>query len=453
MSKWNLSELFSHLDMTKQHMPKLRKTVRLSRKTVRSSVMEQLDMESESETAAQRCWRFGRVPAIFTAAALLLSGTAITAAAATGGFRELFQIAFGKDAEYPETLEELYAVPEAEITDTCDAIDCKVAGVFGDNRSVTVVLEFTGENGFTLPEKFTSTGGWGTLDYDSAASLGGFSWSGTSSWNYDPSDNGHLYCIQRMDFSCDVQQGFRFHYDSGMFLKARDPDKNGNASYFDYGYGCPDRIYDIRDIRNWLGFSGADMNQRRPFTAEEEQRIWENFICIREGIDYNGEEDPEFQQFVLKDDVLTEGSITVDFALEYPKTEPFTDSFVYTDPETGEETPMEMTLNPWCAAFTWNVSDPLPSFVDVYVGSNAESAALSARGHVQLTNGTITNPLEFGEYERVGGSVDYPSDDSQVDSAESSRKCTLIVTFSQPVDPEQVQEVYCLKDTVLWTKN
>lgn len=453
MSKWNLSEIFSHLDMTKHHMPKLRKTLRLSRKNVRSSVMEQLDMESERETAAQRCWRFGRVPAIFTAAALLLSGTAITAAAATGGFRELFQIAFGKDAEYPETLEELYAVPEAEITDTCDAIDCKVAGVFGDSRSVTVVLEFTGENGFMLPEKFTSTGGWGMVDYDKAADLDGFSGSCSPSWNYDPSDNGHLYCIQKMNFSVDVQPGFRFHYDSGTFLKARDSDENGNAFYFDYGYGCPDRIYDMRDIRNWLGFSGADINQRRALTAEEEQRVWENFVCIQEGIDYNGEENPECQQFVLKDDILTEGSITVDFALEYPKTEPLTDSFVYTDAKTGEQTPMEMTLNPWCAEFTWDVGEPLPSFVTTYVGSNAESAELYARGHVQLTDGTITDPLEFGEYERAWGSVTYSSDNNQADAAEPSRKCTLTITFSQPVDPEQVQEVYCLKDTVLWAKN
>lgn len=59
---------------------------------------------------------------------------------------------FGKDVSYPSTLEDLYTVPEVEMTDTCDGIDCQVLGVFGDACSVNVVLEFSGVNGFTLPE-------------------------------------------------------------------------------------------------------------------------------------------------------------------------------------------------------------------------------------------------------------------------------------------------------------
>lgn len=444
MSKWNLFEIFSHLDAAKQEMPKLHKTVRISKKNIRSSVFEQLDMESDRERTAQRCWKFGRVPAIFTAAVLLLSGTIITTAAAAGGFRELFRIAFGEETVYPETLEELYAVPDAEITDTCEEIDCRVAGVFGDIRTVTVVLEFTGENGFTLPERFRTTKGFDCIRVHSNESWG---CNYYTDWNYDPSDNGHLYCIQRINFNSDVKSGATFHFDSGFFMKAEESDEN-TYDYNDYYY---DKTYDMRDIRNWLGFSGAEINQRRTLTAEEEQRVWENFVCIDEGMDYNGEEDPEYRKFVLKEDILVEGSISIDFPLNYPKTEPLSDSFLYTDPKTGEETPMEMSLNPWCATFTWDVSAPLPSFVNNYIGSNAIEVNLSGRGHVKLRNGTVTEPLEFGEYESVWGSVTYPDEGAQEKTSDCL--CTLVITFSQPVDPLQVQEVYCQKDTVLWTKN
>ena len=71
---------------------------------------------------------------------MLVSGSAVTAAAAAGGFDQLMQLMFGKDVSYPSTLEDLYTVPEVEMTDTCDGIDCQVLGVFGDACSVNVVL-------------------------------------------------------------------------------------------------------------------------------------------------------------------------------------------------------------------------------------------------------------------------------------------------------------------------
>ena len=100
-------------------MPKIRRTAKISRRAVRSRVLASLDEEplkQHRHTAVQRTGRWD-------------------------GFRQLM---FGKDVSYPSTLEDLYTVPEVEMTDTCDGIDCQVLGVFGDACSVNVVLEFPG---------------------------------------------------------------------------------------------------------------------------------------------------------------------------------------------------------------------------------------------------------------------------------------------------------------------
>ena len=143
MSKWNLFEIFSHLHVTGEDLPKIRRTARISRRAVRSRVLASLDEEAAAGVPARSHaphWKMGRIPAV------------LTAAAATGGFSQLMQLVFGKDVSYPSTLEELYAVPEVKMTDTCEDIDCQVLGVFGDEHTVNFVLEFSGVNGFQLPE-------------------------------------------------------------------------------------------------------------------------------------------------------------------------------------------------------------------------------------------------------------------------------------------------------------
>ena len=122
------------------------------------------------------------VKAVAIAAAVLVSGSAITAAAATGGFSQLMQLVFGKDVSYPSTLEDLYTVPEVEVTDTCDGIDCQVLGVFGDACSVNVVLEFSGVNGFTLSENVQL---FGESPWILGDGVGG--WRGSTDYTYDAS--------------------------------------------------------------------------------------------------------------------------------------------------------------------------------------------------------------------------------------------------------------------------
>lgn len=108
MSKWNLFEIFSHLHVTGEDLPKIRRTARISRRAVRSRVLASLDEEAAAGVPARSHaphWKMGRIPAVLIAAAVLVSGSAITAAAATGGFSQLMQLVFGKDVSYPSTLE------------------------------------------------------------------------------------------------------------------------------------------------------------------------------------------------------------------------------------------------------------------------------------------------------------------------------------------------------------
>ena len=119
-----------------------------------------------------------------------------TAVQRTGRWDGFRQLMFGKDVSYPSTLEDLYTVPEVEMTDTCDGIDCQVLGVFGDACSVNVVLEFSGVNGFTLPENVQL---FGESPWISGDGVGG--WKGSIDYTYDASTaeiDGQPVCDQSL---------------------------------------------------------------------------------------------------------------------------------------------------------------------------------------------------------------------------------------------------------------
>ena len=54
MSKWNLFEIFSHLNVTGEDMPKIRRTAKISRRAVRSRVLASLDEETAETAPAHR---------------------------------------------------------------------------------------------------------------------------------------------------------------------------------------------------------------------------------------------------------------------------------------------------------------------------------------------------------------------------------------------------------------
>lgn len=452
MSKWNLFEIFSHLHVTGEDLPKIRRTARISRRAVRSRVLASLDEEAAAGVPARSHaphWKMGRIPAVLIAAAVLVSGSAITAAAATGGFSQLMQLVFGKDVSYPSTLEDLYTVPEVEVTDTCDGIDCQVLGVFGDACSVNVVLEFSGVNGFTLPENVQL---FGESLWILGDGVGG--WRGSTDYTYDASGSGHLYVTNHYEVKrTDPDAEMQFSMEVQKFLSI--PEKTND--YLDWAWS---NMYDMWDIRNWLGYSVADVNTRKPLSQQDQQKVSENFELLdniyatQHGSIGTGHWEKEDEQVYLrKSDILTEGSIRMTFTLDSLKTKTVTDKFTFTDPQTGEETPMTMELSPWGVSFSWKPSDPMPRvFGYVVPVSDKDILNGSCSGYVRTPDG-LTRQIEKSEEELSNlfyqvGHVPYV----YVDQAYAEGRVTLYMSFLEPVDPDQVQEVYAEDGTLMWKK-
>ena len=451
MSKWNLFEIFSHLHVTGEDLPKIRRTARISRRAVRSRVLASLDEEAAAGVPVRSHashWKMGRIPAVLIAAAVLVSGSAITAAAATGGFSQLMQLVFGKDVSYPSTLEDLYTVPEVEVTDTCDGIDCQVLGVFGDVHSVNVVLEFSGVNGFTLPENVKL---FGESPWLTGGVAGG---SASINYTYDAAGGGHLYVtthyeIERTAADADMQ----FTMEVQKFLKA--PEETND--YLQWAYTD---TYDMWDIREWLGYSVADVNTRKPLSQQDQQKVSEDFELLdniyatQHGSIGTGHWEKEDEQVYLrKSDILTEGSIRMTFTLDSLKTKTVTDQFTFTDPQTGEETPMTMELSPWGVSFSWKPSDPMPRvFGYVVPVSDKDILNGSCSGYVRTPDG-LTRQVEKKRKDLDNlfyrtGHVPYV----YVDQAYAEGRVTLYMSFLEPVDPDQVQEVYAEDGTLMWKK-
>lgn len=342
MSKWNLYEIFSHLDFSKEPMPGIRKTAKVSKRTVRKRVLSAIDAEAAemAEVVPYRAkWGIHKIIAVSAAAVLLLSGGAVTAAAAAnGGFSQLLSLVFREETQYPESLENMYCVPDAQIEDTCENIDCKVLGVFGDAERTNVILEFTGANGYHLPEHTAMTGGFRCLS-GMEDHAGGIVIS--KEQVYDSSDSGHLYIIESFEFSDSIplDGSVTYEFDSGYFLQWNE----GGGEYY-YAEGQGD-YYTMRGIRNWLGFTGAEVNQKKPLSEEDLQRVAENFVKVDTIVEGDS-------GYLPKDEILTDGSISLSFSLKYPITKPVTDQFTYTNPEDGTEIPMNLSLSPFGSLLT-----------------------------------------------------------------------------------------------------
>lgn len=451
MSKWNLFEIFSHLHVTGEDLPKIRRTARISRRAVRSRVLASLDEEAAAGVPVRSHashWKMGRIPAVLIAAAVLVSGSAITAAAATGGFSQLMQLVFGKDVSYPSTLEDLYTVPKVEVTDTCDGIDCQVLGVFGDEHTVNFVLEFSGVNGFQLPEtpRFFGEIPW----IESDVATGG---SSKIDYIYDASDSGHWYVTIHNELD---QIDFKSHPKVSMEIEKFLTGSNAPDAYLTWDWG---ETYDMWDIRNWLGYSMADINTKKPLSAEDWQKVSENFelldqmSAIQHG-NLSGEkwQNDDERVYLLKSDILTEGGISMEFDLDYPMTKTVTDSFTFTDSETGKDTPMTMELSPWGVSFTWKPTDPMPRVFGYVTVNEHDILNGSCTGYVRTPDG-LTRQVEKERkdldnlFYRVGH-VPYV----YVDQAYDEGSVTLYMSFLEPVDPDQVQEVYAEDGTLMWKK-
>ena len=421
----------------------------------RSRVLASLDEEAAAGVPARSHaphWKMGRIPAVLIAAAVLVSGSAITAAAATGGFSQLMQLVFGKDVSYPSTLEELYAVPEVKMTDTCEDIDCQVLGVFGDEHTVNFVLEFSGVNGFQLPETPRFFGEFPWIESD--ASTGG---SSKMDYIYDASDNGHWYVTIHNELD---QIDFKSHPKVSMEIEKFLTGSNAPDAYLRWDWAWDwGGTYDMWDIRNWLGYSMADINTKKPLSAEDWQKVSENFelldqmSAIQHG-NFSGEkwQNDDERVYLLKSDILTEGGISMEFDLDYPMTKTVTDSFTFTDSETGKDTPMTMELSPWGVSFTWKPTDPMPRVFGYVTVNEHDILNGSCTGYVRTPDG-FTRQVEKKRKDLDNlfyrtGHVPYV----YVDQAYDEGSVTLYMSFLEPVDPDQVQEVYAEDGTLMWKK-
>ncbi|WP_302933254.1 RNA polymerase sigma factor [uncultured Ruminococcus sp.] len=421
----------------------------------RSRVLASLDEEAAAGVPARSHaphWKMGRIPAVLIAAAVLVSGSAITAAAATGGFSQLMQLVFGKDVSYPSTLEELYAVPEVKMTDTCEDIDCQVLGVFGDEHTVNFVLEFSGVNGFQLPETPRFFGEFPWIESD--ASTGG---SSKMDYIYDASDNGHWYVTIHNELD---QIDFKSHPKVSMEIEKFLTGSNAPDAYLRWDWAWDwGGTYDMWDIRNWLGYSMADINTKKPLSAEDWQKVSENFelldqmSAIQHG-NFSGEkwQNDDERVYLLKSDILTEGGISMEFDLDYPMTKTVTDSFTFTDSETGKDTPMTMELSPWGVSFTWKPTDPMPRVFGYVTVNEHDILNGSCTGYVRTPDG-LTRQVEKKRKDLDNlfyrtGHVPYV----YVDQAYDEGSVTLYMSFLEPVDPDQVQEVYAEDGTLMWKK-
>ena len=123
------------------------------------------------------------------------------------------------------------------------------------------------------------------------------------------------------------------------------------------------------------------------------------------------------------------------------------------NPQTGEETPMTMELSPWGVSFSWKPSDPMPRvFGYVVPVSDKDILNGSCSGYVRTPDG-LTRQIEKSEEELSNlfyhvGHVPYV----YVDQAYAEGRVTLYMSFLEPVDPSQVQEVYAEDGTLMWKK-
>ena len=263
------------------------------------------------------------------------------------------------------------------------------------------------------------------------------------------STGSNHYEVKRTDPDAEMQ----FTMEVQKFLSI--PEKTND--YLDWAWS---NTYDMWDIRNWLGYSVADVNTRKPLSQQDQQKVSENFELLdniyatqRGSIGTGHWEKEDEQVYLRKSDILTEGSIRMTFTLDSLKTKTVTDKFTFTDPQTGEDTPMTMELSPWGVSFTWKPSDPMPRvFGYVVPVSDKDILNGSCSGYVRTPDG-LTRQVEKNQenldnlFYRTGH-VPY----AYVDQAYDEGRVTLYMSFLEPVDPSQVQEVYAEDGTLMWKK-
>lgn len=403
MMKWNLFNLFSLMDAEQQEMPELKNRCRISSRRVKNRVMTQLP-EEQTESVHERAWKIGRVPAVVTAAVLVVSGSFVTAAAASGGFQNLYARFFGDDTTYTESVQNSYNMPNAVIQNTLENVQVDVMGIFGDGYNTYASLDLYGINGYTLPE----TVDFAEMDCRIEGKDDFIFYGGSYGGAYE---DGHYYIDMRMNADDKVLGS-----DATLTIELR---------------GLADRYVrptSGRMLGYAMGWTAGQINTRKAYTAEEQQWIDDNYIT------YNEEKDTgvgDYYYYARKE-LLDCGTVTIRMPMEYSETDMLQKSVVIGGVD------VQMEISPFAAQFTWDPADGCPFDTKWLFATQDGDWFCSESGYAQLADGTTTP---------TSGDTCGGSGNTQIEGG----KNRLCVRFLRPVEPEAVTAVYENDGTCIWT--
>lgn len=391
MKKWNLYELFSLYNTEKNDLPPISQQIEVSPERVNELVMQKIKHSPQQQKNIKHK-RNCKITAFLIAAAILVSGSAVSVAA-SGGFNQLFDFFFGKNTEYPTIIQELYTIPKVEIIkDTCQEIDIEVAGIFGDDNTINIVFEYTADNSISfnddnIPQILKQRLNISNMPGKEDKTLNGF---GGSNYRFkcDSENSNHIYQTMTLT-GCNFNDKI-LEFSTGTLLKA-------NA-----------KSYSEIKIKRMLGFTGSEINKNVPFTEKQLEKIENNYI-------YDG------SYYYRKDDIIADGEISLKIYLEYPEYE-YIEKVI---PNNGSG--IDFKLSPWSAVFSWNASENAPSFIPQYNTYSSSDVTVVLKDKTKIT-GTSQNdiaPLCNNSKQENNNYENY-----------------FYLNFSKPIDPKQVEKIF-----------
>ena len=306
MKRWNLFELFSRLDLPHDQLPPLYTKEDVSAHSVKKKVMKRLDscgtleMDQKPSRIKRTFMGFG------IAAALIGGGAASYAASNMGEHRAESPINMIQTSITPEEMKDIqYRYPaisydyvdmsqytdayDVEVIDEMDGLNFEDVKIQLTSSSVRLLMHFKAEDLDFIMQSIN-------LQY------------GGSGHSYSSSISGYLSDEENLYFITDIT------FENCLVA--------GNQIWLKFGglseYGC-DRISEL-GIKNLLGFTGAEISQRRPFTEEEQQYIDEYFISQEEATGTGG------SCYYNKEDIYAMGMIGIRVDLTEKIYNKFTDS-------------------------------------------------------------------------------------------------------------------------------
>lgn len=448
--KLNLYDWFSHYDTEKNGVPKFH-IQEMNQNAVRENVFKKLNLPEPVSHTRHTRFHLTRLTAAATAAVVLIAGgTLVTTAAGFGGFRQLSDIIFGKDTEYPDMMEEYYTVPNAEIKNTCENIEARVVGMVGDSTTLYVSMEFTAVGGLTFSEETCTVSDLNSQCWiqeegcDDMISPPAF----TETSYIDETHISKTFLFQDEEYRrlC-VNRAIDDLQKANLIFKFR-------SGYFLSQNPYPGNEYTETTLKRWLGYSSAEMNKSDALTAEDWQKVRDNFVTNDDIYYYP------------KELLMDSGQIEVTFPIQYSETK--TEKLNY----TLEKTDITFQLSALTASLTWSQDDEIPSVFGEEIpscygeGEKRKTGTFLGMGFCGdgyalledgtkikgASNGTL-NLLKYSNYASRDTCPDSVDDDEYQAIVDNNQYDSYLkITFTRPVDPSQIIALY-YKDQCIWQRN